>query len=453
MPNTRQHFGRLADLVAVAVTFVVLTGAGVARAVDDAFDYEPINYHSAKTRDPVTLLQQRLDNGETTLAWDDTWGYLPAVLKELKISTASQTLVFSKTSFQLRRISPETPRTVYFGDHAYVGWVQHGSIEVTSIDPQLGGIFYTFDNTQRAEGDVPRFKRNNNDCLSCHSSSRTQSVPGHMVRSIYPDSRGFPIVNGGGFATTDRSPLRERWGGWYVSGTHGDMVHLGNRTYDESLNFDMLDKAVDLSKTGNVTDLSRFFDTSKYLTPYSDIVALLVMEHQTHTQNLITRANYRTRIAIHSQNELAEATGQKIEGLAESTKRRIEHAGEPLVRALLMCEEARLTSTVKGVSGFTEKFIASGKRDHQGRSLRDLDLQTRLFKYPCSYLVYSDEFRALPAEMKAYVYRRIWEVVTQTDTSMDFAHLSATDLRNIREILTDTIRDLPDYWYKAVEGE
>jgi len=415
----------------VAIAFVI--GIGAAHAFD-AFAFDPINYDTAPLRDPVTELQRRIESGDVTLEWDDEFGYLPAVLRELNVPQESQTLVFSKTSFQLRKIAPQTPRAVYFGDGAYVGWVQHGAIEVTAIDPELGGVFYTFENRQT---DRPRFVRNNNDCLSCHSSARTQSVPGHMVRSIFPDDRGFPIVNGGGFATNHRSPFRERWGGWYVSGTHGDMVHLGNRTYTEDTNFDMLDDKA-LAETSNATDLSRFFDTSKYLQPTSDIVALMVMEHQTHTQNLITRANYRTRIALHSQKELAESTGQVLTGMTKSTRRRVEHAGEPLVRSLLLCDEARLSSPVAGTNGFARVFQSEGPRDDQGRSLRDLDLKTRLFKYPCSYLIYSREFDALPAEMKAYVYRRLWEVLTQRDTSMEFAHLSAEDLRNIHEILLDT---------------
>jgi len=431
---------------------IIALAGGIAVALE-AFEFEPINYHSAPTQDPVTHLQQRINSGDVKLKWDEEFGYLPAVLKELSVPQESQTLVFSKTSFQLRRISPETPRAVYYGDNVYVGWVQGGSIEVTSVDPQLGGIFYTFDNRQPGEGKRLRFVRNNNDCLSCHSSTRTQSVPGHMVRSIFPDHRGFPIVNGGGFATNDRSPFNKRWGGWYVSGTHGDMVHLGNRTYDESINFDMLEQSVDLTKTGNVKDLSAYFDTSKYLTPHSDIVALMVMEHQTHTQNLITRANYRTRIALNSQKELAEATKQEIVGMTSSTKRRIAHVGEALVKAMLMCDEARLTSPVRGVSGYAAHFEKAGKRDTKGRSLRDLDLRTRLFKHPCSYLIYSEPFKELPQEMKDYVYRRIWEIVTQTDTSMEFAHLNADDLRNIREILLDTVDDLPDYWRAPVESE
>ncbi len=49
----------------------------------------------------------------------------------------------------------------------------------------------------------------------------------------------------------------------------------------------------------------------------------------------------------------------------------------------------------------------------KGASLRDLDLQTRLFKYPCSYLIYSDGFTQLPRRSRGdVVLQRIRAVLT-----------------------------------------
>jgi hypothetical protein len=196
----------------------------------------------------------------------------------------------------------------------------------------------------------------------------------------------------------------------------------------------------------NVKDLSSRFDVSAYLTPHSDIVALMVLEHQAQAHNLLARASFLGRIAIHQEAALNRELGQPADHRWESTNSRIRDAGEPLVRYLLFCEEAQLTSRLEGASGFAEEFSARGARDPLGRSLRDLDLNRRLFKYPCSYLIYSPEFDALPRLVKDYVWRRIDEVLSGKETSPDFAHLTSTDRQSIREILLSTKRDVPDAW-------
>jgi hypothetical protein len=203
---------------------------------------------------------------------------------------------------------------------------------------------------------------------------------------------------------------------------------------------------IDNSAGVNVTDLSRFIKTSPHLTPHSDIVALMVLEHQTEMHNRIARANYLTRIALRDEAEFNKALGRPADYRSESTLSRIKNAGEPVVKYLLFCEEARLTDAVKGTSGFAEEFVKRGPRDHHGRSLRELDLKRRLFVYPCSYLIYSEAFDALPAPVKDYVLRRLWDVLSGKETGKDFAHLSTDDRRAILEILRATKTDLPDYW-------
>jgi hypothetical protein len=105
-----------------------------------------------------------------------------------------------------------------------------------------------------------------------------------------------------------------------------------------------------------------------------------------------------------------------------------------------------LTEPVRGVSGFSEVFASSGPRDRKGRSLRDLDLKTRLLRYPCSYLIYSEPFDQLPEVARERLYRRLWEVLTGRDNTAKFASLSAKDRKAILEILQDTKKGLPDYW-------
>src|SRR5689334_2485261 len=254
-----------------AALFLAVGLAGFARA--DDFDRPPINYSTAKTDNLVTRLQQRIDSGDVKLPFADEFGYLPAVLKELKVPTSSQMLVFSKTSLQRDRIGPRTPRAVYFTDDVYVGFCRLGELmEVAVADPNLGNVFYTVTQEPAAK---PKFNRQTETCLSCHLS-RHQGIPALTVRSVYPDREGNPILSGGSFRTDHTSPLKERWGGWYVTGTHGKQSHLGNlilprRTVpDDLVNTDGL----------NVTDLKGRIDTGLYLTPHSDIVALMVLEHQ-----------------------------------------------------------------------------------------------------------------------------------------------------------------------------
>ncbi len=409
---------------------VVATAAGPARA-GLPIEEEPIRYLSAPLKDPVARLRMRIDKGEVALKHERDRGYVKSVLDALGVSPASQTLVFSKTSFQHTRISPRTPRALYFNDEVYVGWVPHGDVlEVVSVDPDLGPVYYLLDQAPTAR---PAFGRETHACLQCHESPRTQDVPGVLVRSIYPNRSGTPVFSAGSFVTSHESPLAERWGGWYVTGTHGAQRHMGNAIL-KGENPDNLDREAG----ANVTDLTRLVDTTPYLTPHSDIAALMVLEHQTQTQNVITRANYEARIALRQEAEINKALGRAGGSMSEGTQHRIESYAEKVVRALLFVDEARLTEPIAGTSGFAEQFAARGPRDPKGRSLRDLDLKTRLFRYPCSYLIASEQFAALPTEAKGYVYRRIREVLTGKDKSAAFAHLSADDRRAILEILRAT---------------
>jgi hypothetical protein len=397
-----------------------------------AFDDQPIGYAQARPTDPIARLQKRIDAGELELEHDARWGYLPSLLDALGVPRTSQGLVFSKTSFQLKRITPTTPRAVYFGDDIYIGSVQLGEVlEISAVDPQLGGVFYTLDQ-QRT--DWPQFQRRRHECLQCHASPLTQGVPGHVVRSVFPDREGFPVLRAGNFVTSHESPLEERWGGWYVTGLHGDQRHMGNVTIPADGDRDQLDREAG----ANLTDLSHRIDAAPYLTPHSDLVALMVLEHQTQMHNAITQANYQTLFALRDQRVMDRLLERPDGEYSETTMRRVAGAGESLLRYLLFVGETRLTSPVEGTSGFAAEFSERGPRDTRGRSLRELDLQRRLFRYPCSYLVHSAAFDGLPAVMREYIYQRLLEILEGTDRDGAFRHLTADDRRAIREILLDT---------------
>ena len=418
---------------------VALTAAALA----DEFDEEPIRYSASPGDNAVTKLQTKLELGQVQMQYEKHFGYLRSVLKELGVSPESQMLVFSKTSLQRQRIAPRTPRAIYFGDDVYVGFCQNGEVmELSAVDPQLGAVFYTLDQTA---AEKPRIARQSDSCLICHGSSVTQGVPGHLVRSVYPDGSGLPILSSGSHRIDHSSPLQNRWGGWYVTGTHGAQTHLGNLIVRGRERPESLDNAAGM----NVTDLAERFKTSNYLTPHSDIVALMVLEHQAEAHNRLARANFQTRQAIYHAAALNRDLGYAADHQWDSTASRIRSACEPLVNYLLMCNEAPLTAKIAGTSKFAAEFAAQGPRDPHGRSLRELDLERRLFKYPCSYLIYSPSYAGLPAEARQYVERRLWEVLAAPQVAKDFAHLCDADRQAIREILVATKPDLPDYWRAA----
>lgn len=419
---------------------LLATALAAAACAQDDFERPPIEYSQSEPDNVVSRLQQRLERGEVELKYDDDWGYLKSLLTLLEAPVESQMLVFSKTSLQRRRISPRTPRAIYFNDEASVGFCQSGDVlEIAAADPKLGTVFYTLDQEPRPQ---PRFLRQTDNCLVCHSSSRTEGIPGHVVRSVFVDRSGEMIVSAGGRTVDHATPVADRWGGWYVTGRHGAQTHLGNLVV-EGRDPPGPDE---IAHGMNCTDLSGRFDVSRYLSGHSDIVALMVFEHQALVHNRIVKANFAARQALAYDRMMKEAMGRPDGALLESTQRRIQSAGDDLVDALLLVAEAKLTDPVAGASGYAEAFVLAGPRDRQGRSLRDLDLQTRLFQRPCSFLIYSRSFDALPEEMLAYVWRRLWRVLAEEEDREKFSHLSPDDKRAIVEILLDTKPNLPDYW-------
>jgi hypothetical protein len=407
------------------------------------FSEEPINYRSENISDPVTVLQKRLDRGEVKLEYEPNHGYLKSVLELLKVPVDSQTLVFSKTSFQYKKISPGMPRALYFNDDVYVGQVHEGKVlEFVSFDPAQGAIFFILD---EKKSDHPVFQRAELDCTQCHVAAGTRNVPGVLLRSVYTTATGTQAPLTQSFITGQESPLSERWGGWYVTGTHGSATHMGNVLATDKDNPDQIDRAAG----ANVTDLSKQFDTSQFLIPDSDIVAHLVLAHQTQMHNLITQVNYQTRIAFYKAGLSVDA---KVESLPDAARQQFQKLAEQLVRYLLFTDEAHLDAPVRGTSAYTADFSARGPRDTQGRSLRDFDLRTRIFKYPCSYLIYSEAFDGLPVQAKEYVYGRLLDVLTGKDQTPAFAKLDGATRRAIFEILLATKPGFAAVW-SAYKGE
>ncbi|MFN0086746.1 MAG: hypothetical protein ACKVX9_15255 [Blastocatellia bacterium] len=430
----------LLKLIALVIAPSLLAAAaGSFTATPQEYDHEAIRYEKGPVADPVSRLQGGIEGGRVKLAYDEQFGWLPSVLEALGVPVESQILTFGKTSFQASLISPRRPRAIYFNDRVSVGFVRNGEVlELASVDPRQGVIFYTLDQERAAR---PRFVRRD-ACLQCHQNNSTLNVPGLMIRSVYPEASGMPLFQAGGFVTDHRSPLKERWGGWYVTGTHGAQTHLGNAFVPDP----QRPTELDTRSSMNLASLKGRFNVEEYLRPTSDIVALMVIEHQTRMTNLITRAGWETRKALHYRETMAEALGWLSPETRASTERRIRSASDELIEGLLLLDEAMLSAPVRGVSGFAEAYASGGPVDSQGRSLRQLDLRRRLFRYPCSPLIYSEAFDNLPPEAREHIYRTLLEVLRGKETGARFARLSAEDRQAVREILLATKPNLPGYW-------
>jgi uncharacterized protein (TIGR03067 family) len=385
-------------------------------------------------RDPVSILERKLAAGQAELPFDSKWGYLKGLLQQLDLNPDSQILVFSKTSFQQELISPAKPRALYFNDNVILGVVQDASVyELISVEPDEGLLFFSLD---QGKADQPHFKPERGSCSFCHGPIN-RYAQGVMVATVFPGPNGEAYHPSMGtrelFHLTDhRSPFEERWGGYYVTGTHGDIQHRGNAVAPDRAKPAELDRG----KANNVTSLADRFDISKYVEPTSDIVALMTFEHQTMATNILTSVAAQFR---------ANATFPLPAAQLDSEVDR-------LVSFLLFVGETRMPSPIQGVSTFTETFPKRGPRDAKGRSLRDFDLNTRLFRYPLSYMIYSKAFDGLPADAREKVYRRLYGVLTGAIKGGGYVELDAQRRREILEIVAATKPGLPEY-FRVPEGQ
>src|SRR5215469_5103874 len=419
---------RLPDVLLRVLTLLIAS-VGVGD-VDKGFVPEPndpaIEYTSRPTNDLISVLNRDIKAGKVRLRFDGRQGYLPSVLEALHVPIESQMAVFSKTSVQAQRINPQNPRTLFFNDSLAIGWVHGGFIEAEAQAPRQGVIFYVL---EQIPSETPQFTRHN-DCLNCHNSNNAMGVPGMLIRSQFTAPNGTTMPWLGNYVTDHRSPLEERWGGWYVTGRTGAIRHMGNAVVVDATN----PESIVTDQTLNLASLAGRIDNAAYLSPYSEIVALMVFEHQMHMMNLLTRIGWQTRYLLRNGN----ARDLQTTGLSASV--------EDLVDYLLFVDEPPLPTRIEGTSGFAQKFSAEGPHDRRGRSLRQFDLEHRLMRYPCSYMIYSDVFDALPSEAKNAIYERLWLILSGASTNAKYVHLSAADRQAVLEILRETKKQLPDYF-------
>jgi hypothetical protein len=407
-----------------------LIGAALAGVVAVLFGSIPAAGQAprpASGKDAVAVLGEQIQKRQVTLDYQkNELGYLPSLLKHLDVNVDSQMLVFSKTSFHADLIGPTKPRAVYFNDDVFVGVAQRGDIELAALDPAEGLVFYSLDATP---GQAPRFLRRDAVCATCHGLSGSSSL---LTQSVFPDPDGNALFLPGLTPPPPdhTTPIEQRWGGWYVTGTHGSQRHMGNAVVPDPYS------SSDLQQEGtqNLTSLKTKVDLSRYMAQTSDLIALMTFEHQLRMVNLIARISRQAREVEKSGN----ADGAATDGLKAGI--------EEMLQYMLFVEEAPLREPLHGVSSFAATFPARGPRDSEGRSLRDFDLQTRVFRYPLSYMIYSASFETIPDSVKAQLYKRLYDILTNRDTSSAFARISTIDRKAIFGILRATKPNLPDYW-------
>jgi len=389
-------------------------------------EHPAIAYATTPPSDAIAALNRRLEAGTTTLSFEPGSGYLRAVLAALDIPAASQMLVLSRTGVQRMVTSPANPRALFYNEQVAVGFIRRSPfLELVAHDPEQGAVFYTLD--QRAT-DRPAFSRQSG-CVTCHVAAATLEVPGFMTRSLTAGTDGTLKLRLGSHDLIDhRTPFERRWGGWFVTGSHGRSTHLGNTVVDAG------DVRRSLVPAGphNAASLDGAVDLAGYPAATSDVVALAVFDHQTRALNLMTRLGWEARVAAHEGRVPLEAP-EVTSALAD------------LVDYLLFVDEAPMPGGLRGSSGFAEWFSSRGPKDARGRTLHALDLTTRLMRYPLSFTIDSPAFDALPDAIRAAVYQGLARVFVGGDPAPKYAHLPAADRRAVVEILRATRPDAAPY--------
>ncbi len=387
-------------------------------------DKPPHNYWSRPLQDPFSRLKADLEAGKVNLNRSSERAFVASLLKVLEIPASSQMLVFSTTSLQLRLISPSNPRALYFNDDLYLGYVPGGRIEIVSMDPEVGGIYYIFDIPR---GEQPLKLERSDRCMNCHASDDTGQVPGLVIKSVVPGPQGGSLTAFRLEQTGHGIPFEQRFGGWYLTGKHGITNHWGNLTGR-------------LSAQGLATfpvQPGSAFSFARYPVATSDVLPQLLHEHQAGFVNRAVEAAYRIRTDLYLSHDRLPAAQVK----------ELDEQAHLLTRYLLFADEVPLPAGgIGGDAVYKADFLRSRRAAQNGASLKDFDLQTRLFKNRCSYMIYSVTFQGLPMVLKQRVYAYLQAALKTEKPEAEYAYLSTSEKTSIRTILKETLTDLPAGW-------
>jgi len=399
---------------------VFLLGATIAfgQAVKPRFTDPPHNYWQRTPGDAFSKFAARVKSGQVKLNHTSEKAFVHSLLRSLDISPASQMLVFSTTSLQLSRISVRNPRALYFNDHTYVGYVPRGQIEVISMDPEMGGVFYIFDIPRTAA--LPNIRRSTR-CMNCHAGQELGRVPGLLIKSVVSGPNGGSLDSFRQETSGHGVPFKERFGGWHVTGVHSIKDHWGN------LHGELI--AGDIKKIP--APPGRYFRWAKYPVPTSDILPHLVHEHQFGFVSRVVKAVYDTRYYLHvGGGKLSPAHAAEVAKLADS-----------LAHYILFADEASLPAGgVGGDPTFKAAFAKRARKSSAGLSLRDFDLRTRLFKYRCSYMIHTPFFQGMPPTLKTAIYQRLRRALDPSRSDPKYAYLPSGEKAAINRILQATLR-------------
>lgn len=393
----------------LALVLGVPTGMAVTH---QDWDQPPHRYFERTPTDRFSRWKTRFEAGEVPLDRSSERAFLLGLLDALRIPVSSQLWVYSTTSLQLSRIGPSSPRAIYFTDDLSVGFIPGGRIEILALDPDLGGVFYIFD-IPRPGGPVVVERANR--CMNCHAGEDTGFVPGWSVRSVVPAVGGGSLDAFRGGRTGHDIPLAERFGGWHVTGADGFTNHWGNRLG---------------SMEGGVVVPSPLpprsrFEPGRYATDTSDLVAHLVFEHQAGFVNRAVEAQYRVRTHLYTD----------VGGLTDAHRAEVDAQALGLVRYLLFADEVPWPSGLRlGESPYCKAFEAAGTVPALGR-LRELDLERRLFRLQCSFMVGTPVFTGLMEPLRASVMRELASALDPSREHPASRHLPASEKSEIRLVL------------------
>lgn len=385
---------------------------------------EPHHYWKRKPQDPFTKLMDRLATGEQKLATGDDNTALRSLLQALDIPVSSQMLVYSATSLQSGRITPRNPRALYFNEHTYVGFVPGGRLEIISLDPDLGAIFYILD--------VPNDKRppkadRSTRCMNCHSGERMNFAPGLAMESVIASDTGATLEGYRRGLFGHGIPFEDRFGGWYVTGEGNIKKHHGNLIGALS----PAGLKLQSYKPGEL------FNWSNYLISSSDILPQLLHEHQAGFVNHVVEGTYRARFMLHQSGGKLTFEQEKI----------LDKQADIITRYVLFADEVPLPKGgIVGDGTFKKDFLQTRQTSSAGVSLKDFDLQTRLFRYRCSYMIYTDLWDAMPDVLKNRVYAKMLAALSETKSLPEYAYLSVEEKKAIRNVIAETKTGLPEDW-------
>jgi hypothetical protein len=323
-------------------------------------------FFKASPKDACSELLRRVGKKEVKLDTSSRQTLTKGLLDQLHVPVTSQLLVFSGTASQGAKVRSGNPRALYFNDEVYIGVVPEGFVEMIGVDPEFGPVWYSIEKVVR--GVAPEAQRDTS-CFGCHGSS--SGVPSMFTRFVLPNEAGgrddFLDSTEGHHAA-----FATRFAGYHVTSV-APLSHT-----KEGL--------ITLRHAGKVAikhiKVGERYDPSLHLTRTSDIVAHLLHAHQVGFVNLAAEINTYARDGRLRSPDVGKPDPEVLSAMVDK-----------LVRYMLFADEAPLPEGgVTGHPDYLRDFASNRRPCKVGPSLKDLDLRTRMFKYRCSYMIYTRQW-------------------------------------------------------------